>query len=136
LTKLEELIRSKSLKSYSRRLYDQLQAFVWNGNKPMAGKDSHDDLIISLAIGCWLVEGGEGISEQGKAMAYAMLEATRRHSKDINEMPGNVNEAQPLVNPRIRGTNQHSVYRPRSPAQSTSQNPRTRDISDFTWLNS
>lgn len=134
LTKLEEMIRNKTLKSYSRRLYDQLQAFVWNGNKPMAGKDSHDDLIMSMAIGCWLVEGGEGISEQAKQMAYAMLEATRVHSKGMDQMPGNVNEAQPLVNPNIQGINANSVYRPRDPSQMGTRNQYQRDISDFRWL--
>jgi len=135
LTKLEELLRNKSLKSHSRRLYDQLQAFIWNGNKPMAGKDSHDDLIMSLAIGCWLVEGGEGISEQAKAMAYAMLAATTVSRKDVNGLPGNINEAQPLINPNIRGINaQQSVYRPRDPSQTAPRNPMSRDASDFSWL--
>lgn len=133
LAKLEELIRTKTLKSYSRRLYDQLQAFVWNGNKPMAGKDSFDDLIMSLAIGCWLVEGGEGISEQGRAMAYAMLEASRVHRKDAINL-GGINEAQPLVNPNIKGMNANSVYRPREASQVASQNPNLNDVSDFSWL--
>jgi hypothetical protein len=132
LAKLEELIRSKQLKSYSRRLHDQLQSFVWNGNKPMAGKDSHDDLIISLAIGCWLVEGGEGVNEQAKSMAYAMLEATRLHRKDVGQLPGGIYEVQPLMNPNIRGMNAHSVYRPRESSQI--KNPYVRDISDFSWL--
>lgn len=134
LTKLEEMIRSKSLKSYSRRLYDQLQVFVWNGNKPMASKDSYDDLIMSIAIGCWLVEGGDGISESAKAMSIAMLEATRLHRRDFTQMPGGINEAQPLVNPAIRGQNAHSVFRPRDAGQVTSQNPMIRDVSDFSWL--
>lgn len=134
LAKLEEMIRSKTLKTYSRRLHDQLQAFIWNGNKPMAGKDSHDDLIMSIAIACWLVEGGEGISENAKAMAIAMLEATRLHRRDFNQLPGGVNEAQPLVNPNIKGLNAHSVYRPRDPSQVAPQNPMLRDTSDFSWL--
>lgn len=134
LTKLEELIRNKQLKSYSRRLHDQLQSFVWNGNKPMAGKDSYDDLIMSLAIGCWLVEGGEGISEQAKQMAYAMLEATRLHRKDTGSMPGGLHEAQPLVNPNIRGMNAQCIYRPRDPSQVQRQNPMLHDVSDFSWL--
>lgn len=134
LTKLEELIRNKQLKSYSRRLHDQLQAFVWNGNKPMAGKDSHDDLIMSLAIGCWLVEGGEGVSEQAKQMAYAMLAGTGTTRKGIYEMPGGIHEAQPLVNPNIRGVNAQSVYRPRDVFQVQKHNPHLRDVSDFSWL--
>jgi hypothetical protein len=134
LTKFEELIRSKTLKSYSRRLYEQLQAFVWNGNKPEAGKDSFDDLVMSLAIAGWMVEGGTGLNEQATAMAYAMLAATKRTGKDFNQMPGNVNEAQPLVNPNIRGMNAQSVYRPRDPSQVAKQSPLMRDVQDFNWL--
>jgi hypothetical protein len=131
LAKLEELIRNKALSVYSERLYNQLQAFVWNGNKPSAGKDSHDDLIMSLAIGCWLIEGGEGISEQAKLMAYAMLEATRLHRNE--QMPGNINEAQPLINPNIRGYNE-SVFRPKEASQVQRTNPFLRDVGDFSWL--
>jgi len=134
LTKLEELIRNKTLKTYSRRLYDQLLAFVWNGNKPSAGKDSYDDLIMSLAIGCWMVEGNSGLSENVIAMSYAILNATKVHSKDINQMPGNVNEAQPLVNPNIKGVNAFSVYRPRDPSQVAPHSPMLKDVADFRWL--
>jgi hypothetical protein len=133
LAKLEEVIRNKQLKSYSRRLFDQLQSFVWEGNKALAGKDSYDDLILSLAIGCWLVAFGEGIREQDKAMAYAILEATRVNRKDINQMPGNINEAQPLVNPNIAGINAYSVMRPRNPHELT-RSPYAKMVSDFSWL--
>jgi terminase large subunit-like protein len=134
LTKLEEMIRSQVLKTYSQRLYDQLQAFIWNGNKPMANKDSFDDLIMSIAIACWMVEGGSGISEQAVAMAYAILAATHVGRKDFNQMPGNINEAQPLVNPNIKGMNAQSVYRTRDPSQVARQNPMIRDASNFDWL--
>lgn len=134
LTKLEEMIRSKTLKSYSRRLYDQLQAFVWNGNKPMPGKDSHDDLIMSLAIGCWMVEGGEGISEQARAMSYAMLKATQVEKKDVDRMPGGINEAQPLVNPGIRGFNAQGPYGSRTGVRPQHGSLLARDATDFRWL--
>lgn len=131
LSKLEELIRNGQLKVYSQRLYDQLQAFVWHGNKPMASKDSYDDLIMSLAIGLWLVEGGNVVGQQNVAMAYAMLAATSRQSRDQSQMPGQINTAQPLVNPAIRGFNPHLVHRPQNP--STAQT-RSEDHSDFRWL--
>jgi membrane carboxypeptidase/penicillin-binding protein PbpC len=131
LSKLEELIRNGHLKTYSQRLYDQLQAFVWNGNKPMASKDSYDDLIMSLAIGCWLVEGGTTVNQHQVAMAYAMLAATGKNSRDQSQMPGNIQSAQPLVNPSIRGFNPHLVHRPQNPSTSS---VRSRDHSDFSWL--
>ena len=133
LAKLEEVIRNKQLKSYSRRLFDQLQSFVWEGNKAQAGKDSYDDLVLSLAIGCWLVNFGDGIREQDKAMAYAILKATHVSRKDINQMPGNINEAQPLVDPNISGINAYSVLRPRNPKELV-RSPYSRMVSDFSWL--
>ena len=129
LAKLSELIRAKSLKTYSQRLFDQLQAFVWQGNKPMASKDSYDDLVMALAIGCWLVEGNSGLSKQAVAMSYAILNATKIHRRDISQMPGNIDEARPLVNPHIRGVNPHNVHRPRDASQ-----VRGHDVSDFSWL--
>jgi hypothetical protein len=129
LSKLEELIRNGQLKTYSQRLYDQLQAFVWHGNKPMALKDSYDDLIMSIAIGCWLVQGGTNLNEQQVAMAYALLAATGVNRRDQNQMPGNIQSAQPLVNPQIRGFNPHLVHKPRHSSQ-----VRSLDNSDFSWL--
>ena len=62
------------------------------------------------------------------------MAATKVHSKDINSMPGNINEAQPLVNPNIKGMNAQSVYRPRDPSVVAKQSPLIRDVSDFSWL--
>lgn len=133
LAKLEELIRNKQLKSYSQRLFDQMQSFVWEGNKAKASKDSYDDLVMSLAIGGWLLEGNGALGEQAKAMAYAILKATTVQRKDVNQMPGNINEAQPLVNPNIAGINAYSVMRPRNP-QELIKSPYNRAVSDFSWL--
>lgn len=133
LGRLEELIRTKKIKSYSSRLYGQLQSFIWDGEKAKAGKDSWDDLVMSIAIGGWLIAGSEGISEQAREMAYAMLAATRVDRKDVNAMPGNINEAQPLVNPNIAGINAYSVMRPKNPSE-LRKSPYNRFISDFEWL--
>jgi len=129
LAKLEELIRNKQLKTYSQRFYDQLQAFVWKGNKPQASKDSFDDLIMSVAIGCWLLDGGSTLNQQQTAMAYAMLAATGMSRRRPEDMPGNIQSAQPLINPQIRGYSPSHVHRPRHASQS-----RAADSSDFGWL--
>jgi hypothetical protein len=129
LAKLEETIRNKTLKIYSQRTHDQLQAFVWNGSKPMASKDAHDDLILSLAIGVWLTDDSSGVNEQAAAMSYAILKATSRSQRDIYEMPGETKSIQALVNPAIRGSNPHQVHKPRNHNER-----RTADQSDFSWL--
>jgi len=136
LTKLEEMIRNKVLKCHSQRLYDQLQAFIWNGNKPMASKDSHDDLIMSLAIGSWLLDGGSNVNESAMAMAYAMLKATKIESRAATSLPSN--SVQSFVNPNIRaanGINAANVYKLREPSQvnhiDANSDPH---VSDLSWL--
>jgi hypothetical protein len=117
LTKLEELIRNKQLRVYSQRLYDQLQAFIWNGNKPMASKDSFDDLIMSLAIGCWLIEGETRDNQSGLEMAYAMLGATGIEQRPAANGFDKIQSTQPLVNPSVIGLNPQNVHRPRDASQ-------------------
>lgn len=56
LTKLEEIVRNKNIRSYSSRLYDEMKTFIWKNNKAQAMKDKNDDLVMSLAIGVWLFE--------------------------------------------------------------------------------
>jgi hypothetical protein len=129
LAKLEELIRNKIVKIYSQRLYDQMQAFIWNGSKAMASKDSHDDLIISLAISLWLTAGASNGSESASAMAWAMLKATS--VKSNSQMPGDLESAKPFVKPSMRGhvMHPHEVNKPKDPSQ-----VRHANISDFSWL--
>jgi hypothetical protein len=129
LGKLEELIRNKIIKIYSQRFYDEMQGFVWNGAKAQASRDSHDDLIMSLAIGLWLTNGSSAINEQGREMALAMLKATKVERRDSSTMPGDINSAQPLVNPNIRGVNPYNVHKPRDAAQI-----RHGGAADFSWL--
>jgi hypothetical protein len=129
LGKLEELIRNKIIKIYSQRFYDEMQGFIWSGSRAQASRDSHDDLIMSLAIGSWLINGTSTINEQGREMAMAMLKATKVDRRDSSAMPGDINAAQPLVNPSILGINQHNVYKPRDASQI-----RHGGVADFSWL--
>jgi len=129
LTKLEELARNSVLKVYSQRLYDQLQAFVWNGSRAQASKDAHDDLIMSLAIAMWLVAGDSGVNEQGMALAYAMLKATTVQRNE--SMPGDVASVRPVPNANMQNFNNRpqDVYKPKDPSQ-----VRHTDVTDFSWL--
>ena len=129
LTKLEEVIRNGRLKTYSQRLYDQLQAFIWNGAKAQASKDAHDDLIMSLAIGSWLVAGDSAYSEQSMSMAYAMLKATAVGNRGLDTLPGGINDVRPVPNPHIQGFTPDKVHQPRKP-----EDIKHVDVSDFSWL--
>ena len=75
LTKLEEVLRTKQVKIYSERLYEELKTFVWIGNKAQARKGAHDDLVMALAIGVWLYDTSPQLSKQGFDVNKAMLNA-------------------------------------------------------------
>ena len=54
IAKMEEFIRNKLIKLYSRRLVGEMSTFVWNNGRPQAMKSYNDDLIMALAIACWV----------------------------------------------------------------------------------
>lgn len=56
VAKLEEFCRKKVLKFFSKRLVNEMTTFSVINGKPQALKGCHDDLIMSLAIGAWLIE--------------------------------------------------------------------------------
>jgi len=111
---------------------------VWNNNKPMASKDSHDDLIMCLAIGAWLVEDGSGTNESAAAMAYAMLKATGISRRELSEIQNGPNSAQPYISPSLRaatGLNPQNVYKLREPSQVKHVDANSDPlISDLSWL--
>jgi hypothetical protein len=54
IAKLEEFIRNKLIKVYSSRTANEMKTFIWKNGKPQAMKGYHDDLIMALAIACWV----------------------------------------------------------------------------------
>ena len=54
VAKLEEFIRNKLITIYSPRTINEMKTFIWRNGKPQAMKGYHDDLIMALAIACWV----------------------------------------------------------------------------------
>ena len=54
IAKLEEFIRNGVIEIRSTRLINELKTFIWNHGKPEAMRGYNDDLIISMAIACWI----------------------------------------------------------------------------------
>jgi hypothetical protein len=128
LPKLEELFRNRIIKVHSQRLYDQLQTFVWQGNKASAAKGSNDDLIISLAIGTWLIEGVSSDSSTGAEFTRALLGATSLAKTSSEQVPGVVSN-RALLGVSKTGIDPRTVHRPRDHTQ-----VRRNAIGDFSWL--
>ena len=54
IAKLEEFIRNKLIKIKSKRTINEMRTFVWNNGRPEAMRSCNDDLVMSLAIACWV----------------------------------------------------------------------------------
>lgn len=54
IAKLEEFIRNKTLKINSNRTVNELDTFIWSYGRAQAMQGYNDDLVMSLAIACWV----------------------------------------------------------------------------------
>jgi len=73
IAKMEEFLRNKVIKINSERLINELETFVWNNGKAEAIKGSNDDLVMSLAIACWVREGALIISQRDVQYRQAFI---------------------------------------------------------------
>ena len=96
LGRLEESVRNKSLILHSQRSYDQFQSFIWKGQKAQAAnKDSHDDLIMSLSIACYVMGSSSAKVVNNYELEKAMLSCTSKESISPNEYFGDINSVGP-----------------------------------------
>ena len=49
-----ENIRNKLIKIYSNRSINEMRTFIWKNGKPQAMRGYNDDLVLALAIACWV----------------------------------------------------------------------------------
>ena len=73
IAKLEEFIRNKLITIKSLRLLNELKTFIWYLGKPQAMKGYNDDLVMALAIACWVRDTAIIASKRGEELQKAML---------------------------------------------------------------
>jgi hypothetical protein len=73
IAKLEEFVRNKLITIKSLRLLNELKTFVWYLGKPQAMKGYNDDLVMALAIACWVRDTAIIASKRGEELQKAML---------------------------------------------------------------
>ena len=91
IAKLEEYIRNKLLKVSSIRFISELRTFVWNNGRPQAMRGYNDDLVMSLAIACWVRD--TAILSNNRTVEYtkACLDAMIVTNTKINtKIPGQI----------------------------------------------
>jgi hypothetical protein len=77
IAKMEEFVRNKLIKIYSKRTLAEMEQFIWKAGRPQASRKSNDDLIMACAIGCWVKDtvfvDGQEDREYNKTLINCMV---------------------------------------------------------------
>ena len=84
VSKLEEFVRNKLITTYSSRLFHEVKTFIWQNGKPQAMRSYHDDLIMALAIGCWVRDTALQVNQRDVEYKKAMLDGIMMNSTKMN----------------------------------------------------
>jgi len=92
VAKLEEFVRNELIILNSTRSFQELKTFVWKNGRPEAQRGYNDDLVMSLAIGCWVrdtvLEENTRDLQYKKAFLNSMIFTTTRLNTTISGMQG------------------------------------------------
>jgi hypothetical protein len=92
IAKLEEFIRNKSVTINSLRTINELDTFIWSLGRPQAMQGYNDDLVMSLAIGCWIkdtvFQTNQRELEYRKAMLTSIVKTNTMIDTKIPGMAG------------------------------------------------
>jgi len=92
VAKLEEYVRNKLIKLNSARLFHELKTFIWYNGKPQAMRSYNDDLVMSLAIACWVrdtaLQENQREIEYKKAMIGGIMKSTQTFETRIKGQKG------------------------------------------------
>lgn len=132
LANLEESLRNGNIKTHSVRLFSELKTFIWNGKKITAMKGYNDDLIMSVAIGCWIAgNNANNYNVTQIQQADAILKGMEINNTNIDNTiisPFYKNN-QNSVNPMI------PVFLPGGKfAESKNKSTPTNPLGDLSWL--
>ena len=91
VAKLEEFIRNKLINIHSSRIINEFKTFIWHNNRAQAMRSYHDDLVMALAIGCWVRDTALEVNKKDIEYQMAMIDGFKLNSGKIQStIPGMV----------------------------------------------
>jgi hypothetical protein len=89
IAKLEEFIRNKLITVRSDRTLQEMKTFVWNNGRAEAMRSYNDDLIMSLAIACWVRDTALVVNQKDLEYKKVFLSSMVKSSTILDTtMPG------------------------------------------------
>ena len=91
VAKLEEFVRNKLITIHSNRTINEFKTFIWSNNRAQAMRSYHDDLIMALAIACWVRDTALQVNQKNVEYKKAMIMGIQSTKTDLNtSIPGMV----------------------------------------------
>ena len=84
LSKFEEFIRNKLLILNSLRAVNEIKTFIWHNGRPQGMRGYNDDLVIALAIACWIRDTALTVNQKELGYKKAMLSGWRSDSSKLD----------------------------------------------------
>jgi hypothetical protein len=84
VSKAEEYVRNKQLVIHSKRLIGEMQTFIWNNGRPEAMSGFNDDLIMALAIACWVRDVALNANAKDLEYRKAFLSSITKLSRKVD----------------------------------------------------
>jgi uncharacterized protein YeaC (DUF1315 family) len=89
VAKMEEFIRNKLITINSKRLFQELKTFIWNNGRPEAMRSCNDDLVMAMAIGCWVRDTALVKNKKERMYNEVMLSSMKYANTRMNtNIPG------------------------------------------------
>lgn len=102
VAKLEEFMRNKLITTHSSRLFHELKTFIWHNGKPQAMRSYNDDLVMSLAIACWVKDTALQTNQREVEYKKAMLDGMYMNTTKLNTSIKGMNEHSPEFNRKYK----------------------------------
>ena len=134
LTKLEEMLRNKQILTYSSRFYDEIKTFVWKGNKAQAMKGYNDDLVMSLAIGTWILDTSSDVGRDSRAIANALLQGMSLKKKLYQDVHESLSDGRPTMSKIENPTDSSRQNRISAPKKKAKWGEKMGNNGEFDWL--
>ena len=84
IAKLEEFTRNKLLTINSMRTINEVKTFIWYNGRPQGMRGYNDDLVIALAIACWVRDTALTTNQREVEHRRAMLSGISKGSRQMN----------------------------------------------------
>jgi hypothetical protein len=75
IAKLEEFVRNKLITIYSQRFLKEITTFIWYNGKPQAMKGYNDDLVMAMAIACWVRDTALQVNKREVQYKKALIDS-------------------------------------------------------------